>query len=98
MFRTLHFKHCQGKNDGVTCRHTRIFSKARFRENSQIVVAMEAAMSTKHGSKIKFNVRYVVSFCGFSVHALQPKLWNIEHQTRRGAILKNELNIKGMHM
>ena len=53
---------------------------ARFRENSQIVVAMEAAMSTKHGSKIKFNVRYVVSFCGFSVHALQPKLWDIKHE------------------
>ena len=43
-------------------------------------VAMEAAMSTKHTSKIKFNVRYVVSFCGFSVHALQPKLWDIKQE------------------
>ena len=59
---------------------TRRFSMARFRENSQIVVAMEEAMSTKHGSKIKFNVRHVVSFCGISVNALQPKSWDIRHE------------------
>ena len=70
---------------------------ARFRENSQIVVAMEAAMSTKHGSKIKFNVSYVVSFYGLSRRTCTTAKV-MEHQTRKSAILKNELNIKGMHM
>ena len=30
--------------------------------------------------KIKFNVIYVVSICGFSLHALQAKLWSIKHE------------------
>ena len=67
---------------------------ARFRENSQIVVAMEEAMSTKHVSKIKFNVRHVVSFLWHFRKCTTAKV--IGHQTRRSAILKNGLNIKGI--
>ena len=31
-------------------------------------------------SNTKFNVTYVVSLCGFSLNALQPKLWNIKQE------------------
>ena len=52
-------------------------------------------MSTKHGSKLSSMLDMLFHFVAFPyMHYSQ----SYGHQTRRGAILKNELNIKGMHM
>ena len=57
-------------------------------------------------SKIKFNVIYVDSICGFSLHALQAKLWGIKHEGVRpqkmGAsllksVLHDEKKVSSVH-
>ena len=83
-------KSCQGIDIGLNYQHTGGFFKqisARFGENSQFVDFM-SSLYRCYGSgdvnktycKIRFNIRYVVLLRGFSVNALQPKLWSIKHK------------------